>query len=60
MTKIEESEMRVLEDTKDHFSAWIRPRMATAREIDEAMRKSGADVIGTFQGVNFIQEKRRQ
>lgn len=38
----------------DTFTMAIMPPLATAKDIDEAMRRAGADAIGAFQGFNFI------
>jgi hypothetical protein len=42
----------------DSFTMWIEPRMATAKEINDALmeaaRKDPSIVVGQFSGVRFI------
>jgi hypothetical protein len=52
-----DSELVIWDEPDGSFTMLSTPRMATAREISHALAKIPGAVIGTFQGVNFIEGK---
>lgn len=55
----EDTEMLSWTDEFGNFNALIQPRMATPKEISDALSKTPGVVVGKLQGINFIREKKK-